>query len=146
MDYQALAEELMGSMYILRQAKPHKQLNRSMQGECFVLQYIAHHGDSVQPSEISNIMGISSARIAAVLNVLGRKGLITREFDPDDRRKVLVNLTENGKAKATAQTREVLDKTIVMLKLLGEEDAKEFVRLIKKLVELMPQFRYADDK
>ena len=53
----------------------------------FVLTYISKHGGSVIPSEISNEMGISTARIAAALGSLESKGLITRRIDERDRRR-----------------------------------------------------------
>lgn len=141
MDYHELALDFMLKMYLLRQAKPHKQLDRSMQGECFVIQYIAHQKGSVVPSEISNIMEISSARVAAALNNLERKGMVTRDIDPDDRRRVLVNLTPKGEKMAKVQNQKLYERTVRMLSLLGEEDAKAYVRITGRLVELVPQMK-----
>lgn len=141
MDYHALALEFMEKMYLLRQAKPQKQMGKSMQGECFVLQYVAHRNGSVVPGEIRNIMGISSARIAAALNSLERKGLVNRDIDPSDRRRVLVNLTPKGKETAKIHNRELYEKTVKMLHLLGEEDAREYVRITGRLAELLPKMK-----
>ncbi len=135
MDYEALAREFMESMSLLRNANPHKQIQESMHGETFVLQYISIHGGSVLPSEISNIMGISTARIAATLNSLEQKGLITRRIDTEDRRRILVDLTSDGKKQAGNHRETILQNTIQLLSLMGEEDAKEYVRLTRKLAE-----------
>ena len=144
MDYQALALKLMERMYLLRQGKPHRQLSQSMQGEHFVIQYIAHHGGSVQPGEISNSMGISSARIAAALNSLERKGLVTREIDVNDRRKILVDLTEAGEALAAAQTKRITERITHVLTSLGENDAEELVRLSGRLLEIMKEIKHGE--
>jgi DNA-binding MarR family transcriptional regulator len=141
MDYHELALDFMEKMYLLRQTKPHKQLDKSMQGECFVMQYIAHQKGSVVPSEISNIMDISSARVAAALNSLERKGMITRDIDPGDRRRILVNLTPKGEEMAKEHNRKLHERTVKLLSLLGEDDAKEYVRLTGKLASRMSRMK-----
>jgi DNA-binding MarR family transcriptional regulator len=115
-----------------------------MQGESFVLHYILHHEDSVLPSEICKIMGISSARIAAALNGLESKGVITRRIDTSDRRRILVDLTPKGKAMAEEQRQEMLENTSKMLSFLGEDDAKEYVRLTGKLAEYITTHKFPE--
>ncbi|WP_313413281.1 MarR family winged helix-turn-helix transcriptional regulator [Sedimentibacter sp.] len=145
MDYEALARQFMECMHTIRRAGPQKPIEESMRGEAFVIQFLSHHGDSVLPSEISNIMGISTARIAAALNSLERKGWITRRIDTDDRRRILVDLTSEGKAHAEQHHRNMMENTIKLLSMLGEEDAREYVRLSKKLAEkVTAQYRKTD--
>ncbi len=139
-DYKKLASEFMGKMYILNKARPHRKLNESMQGETFVLHFLAHHESSALPSEISSFMGISSARIAAALNSLEGKGLITRRIDASDRRRVLVDLTPEGQELAKEHYREMLEKISKLLALLGEQDAKEYVRITSRLAEVVAEF------
>ncbi|MBN7773626.1 MarR family winged helix-turn-helix transcriptional regulator [Clostridium aminobutyricum] len=135
MDYEKLAIEFMEKMHLLKKARPHRQINESMHGESFMLHYLSFQGNSALPSEISNIMGISSARIAAALNSLERKGLITRRIDPSDRRRILVDLTSEGKALAEERHRTMLEETTTLLSMLGEQDAREYVRITGKLAE-----------
>jgi MarR family transcriptional regulator, organic hydroperoxide resistance regulator len=141
MDYKALALEFMQKMYKLRQARPQKQINESMHGEHFILQFIAFHNRSVLPSEISNEMGISSARIAATLNSLERKGMIVRQIDISDRRRILVDLTPQGKSLAEEHHKEAIEMLTKVLGALGEQDAREYVRITGKLAEKASQFR-----
>jgi DNA-binding MarR family transcriptional regulator len=144
LDYKKLAEEFMQKMYVLNKARPQRKLHDSMQGESFVLHYILHHEDSVLPSEICKIMGISSARIAAALNGLESKGVITRRIDTSDRRRILVDLTPKGKAMAEEQRQEMLENTSKMLSFLGEDDAKEYVRLTGKLAEYITTHKFPE--
>ena len=141
MDYNELATELMQKMYALRQARPQKQIDESMQGEHFVLHLISFHQRSVLPSEISNRMGISSARIAAALNSLERKGLITRKIDISDRRRILVDLTPEGKAMADEQHQKAMETLRNTLRQLGENDAREYVRITGRLAELASKYK-----
>ncbi len=133
MNYTELAAELLRGMFALSKSRPHKQVNRSMQGEPLVLQYIALQEGAVLPSEISSTMGISSARIAATLNSLESKGLITRRIDLSDRRRILVDLTPDGRVQAEKHYQMVLKNVAGMLSALGEHDAKEYVRIVGRL-------------
>lgn len=133
MDYQALAEEMLRTLYVLNKARPQRKMHDCLRGEGFVLQYIIFQEGPVQPNEISSFMNISTARIAAALNSLERKGLVTRRIDPDDRRRILVELTEEGKTFADEQRKGMLNHITEMMERLGEEDAVEFTRLMKKV-------------
>lgn len=144
MDYNELAEEFMRHLHMLHRARPHKQMNESMQGEAFVLQYLSMHEGSALPSEISNVMEISSARVAAALNGMERKGMITRQIDPSDRRRILVNLTADGLKLAEERRQEVMRETSKLLSMLGEEDAREYVRITIKLVEQIYNGKYKE--
>lgn len=139
MDYASLALEFMETMNRLRKRNGQKKLNDSMHGEAFVLHYISLHEGNVIPSEISNEMGISSARIAATLNSLESKGMITRMIDVSDRRRILVELTSSGREQVDKHFQEIMKFTTDMLCFLGENDAKEYVRIMRRLAERNPE-------
>jgi len=136
MSYKDLASELLNSMQSLHKARPHKHINEALQGEAFVLHFIAHHDHDVMPSEISQEMDVSSARIAFALNSLARKKLITRHINIKDRRKVIVKATEKGKELADTQYDAVIAAIVNLLKLLGESDAREYIRITDKLADI----------
>jgi DNA-binding MarR family transcriptional regulator len=110
-----------------------------MHGEIFVLAYINRHEGNVIPSEISNEIGISTARVAATLNSLENKGWITRMIDVNDRRKILVDITSEGKKQVENHFQMMTNTTAKMLEYLGEDDAKEYVRIMRKLGERDPE-------
>lgn len=135
MDYRALAVELFSSLNAFKKLRPQKHISESMRGEAFALQYIAMRGGPVLPGEISNEMGISSARIAATLNDLERKGYITRRIDNTDRRRILVESTEKGEMLARLHNQKLLDNITEMLSVLSEDDARELVRILSILAD-----------
>ena len=137
MDYVTLAAELLDKMQVLRKSKPQKHINESLHGEAFVLHFIAGHDGDVLPGEISSEMGVSSARVAAALNSLESKGMITRKIDLSDRRKILVGITPAGRALAEQQQQAVIQGASKMLALLGEQDAKAYVRITGRLEEIL---------
>jgi len=137
MDYEELAKTLLSRMYTLNKTRSQRNINEGMRGEGFVLQYIIRRGGNVLPSEISGFMDISTARMAAALNSLERKGLITRRIDPSDRRQILVDLTDKGKEFAGEKQQHMLQHTTQMLMRLGEHDAAELVRIMERVTDIM---------
>ncbi len=135
MDYRALAGQMLTAMFTLRGVQPHEDVTEAMRGEMVVLLFIAQHGKPARPSEISSAIKRTTARVAATLNSLERKGLVTREIDTSDRRQILVTLTQAGEAEVTRQREEVLRMVTKTLERLGENDARELVRIILRLAE-----------
>ncbi len=136
MDYSKLAEEFLQQMHLFRRFKPQQKINASLRGEEFVLHQIAISGEHIIPSEISGAMGISGARTAATLNGLEKKGYITRRIDPSDRRRILISLTPKGREQEETYRRGLTETLEKMLRQLGEHDAKEYVRITRKMAEL----------
>ena len=135
MDYSALAEELLEKMQLLHKAKSQRDISDALQGEAFVLSYIARQGGGVLPGEIGHVMDVSSARIAQTLGSIEKKGWVTRRIDPGDRRKIIVKLTPEGRAEAEKHRRAVTGLAVEMLRLMGERDAAEYVRITGKLAD-----------
>lgn len=138
MVYAELAEDLVRYLAVLHKHRSQKEINRSMQGGYFILEYIAQRGDFVTPGDISNAMGVSTARIAVALNSLESEGLITRQIDSSDRRRIAIQITPAGKATAEERRRATRDTIEKVLCRLGEADAKEYVRITKRLTEMQP--------
>ncbi len=57
--------------------------------------------DGLNQKELSRRVGIASASSTQIIEALERRGLITREKNPNDRRNIHVFLTEQGRAKDT---------------------------------------------
>ena len=136
MDYKKLSQEFLQMLYKYYQARSQQQLNNAVHGEAFALQYIALHDDVAVPSDIENAMSVSSARIATILGRLEKRGWITRRIDPQDRRRVILKLTESGEERAKKSEQELLALVQRILEHLGEEDAKNYVRIMSKLAGL----------
>jgi DNA-binding MarR family transcriptional regulator len=140
MDYDKLAKEFLESMHSVQKAGHQKMIREGTQGEAVILHFIRKHSGII-PGEISDAMSISSARVAAVLNSLEGKGLITREIDSGDRRRIIVKLTEKGAEEAELLFRRNVELVSELLKRLGEADAKEYVRITGRLAEELSDTR-----
>ncbi|MCK9235828.1 MAG: MarR family transcriptional regulator [Acholeplasmataceae bacterium] len=104
-------------------------------GEEAILLYLLNQSDKnqVTPSEISERLNVSSARIAAGLNRLQDKKYITREIDKDDRRKIIIQLTKAGINTAETMKASKFTRVYQVFNKLGKEDTDELLRIIEKL-------------
>jgi DNA-binding MarR family transcriptional regulator len=137
MDYNELAKELLRNMQSVRRAKHQRYVEEGVRGEAFVLNCIKECKDGIVPGNISDIAGLSSARVAAVLNTLENKEMITREIDSGDRRRIIVRLTQKGTEHAEEQEKGYIEALGNVLMSLGEDDAKEYVRLTGRMAEVL---------
>ena len=78
---------------------------------------------------------MTTSRVAAVLGSLEKKGLLERENDAVDRRRVLVSLTQAGEALCEKRKAHFKSKIALLLSMLGD-DAPEFVRLLGRAFEI----------
>ena len=146
MEAHEMAADLLDNLQMLRKLRPQRNIDSALRGEAFVLGYIALNGEGVLPGEISQQMGVSSARVAKALNGLEHKGLITRQINTRDRRQIVVNVTQSGQTLAEEHRKAVLDEVGKLLNLLGDDDAREYIRLTGKLVALAKDHTWGCDQ
>ena len=136
MEYDVLTQEVFQHMALFFRTATQRRLSQISHGEFFVLNYLLEHGGEALPGAMSSAMEVSSARTAAVLNSLERKGDILRTPDQSDHRRIQVRLTETGKRRVVAVHESAQEGLKALLIKLGDEDAAEFLRLLKQLVAL----------
>jgi len=140
MDYEDLAKEFIQNMQNTRSAHAanrQKSFQDGVRGEVFVLLCIKEEQGRTIPSRISDVTGVSSARVAMVLNSLEEKGMITREIDVEDRRKIIVRITPKGTDHLEEWQKKHIEDIREILESLGEDDAKELVRIIGRIAEIL---------
>ena len=106
-------------------------------GEAAVLLHLHLKTTGTTPSTLAEALQLTSARIANILRSLESKGLIERVNDTVDRRRILVHLTEEGQGFVLRLRRTALDRAYQMLSALGPRDARELVRLMQRIDELV---------
>ena len=115
-------------------------INRANRGELFVLHFLLMSKTEVLPSEISAALNSSTARISALLGALEKKGQIVRNIDKNNRRNILVTITEAGRERAEAEMQEIKNSMTQVFIQMGEEDTAEFLRLTSKFFELFQKY------
>ena len=101
-------------------------------GQARALRVLTHHGE-MRMSALSDHLRIAPRSGTEVADELERRGLLRRRPDPDDRRAVLVALTEEGRrvAEAVRAAREAEGDALFAV--LDEKDRAELARILKAL-------------
>lgn len=136
MDYSILAEKMLLLRAQLSHLPAGEAVSDTCGGEFFALSLLLAGAPSC-PSALSRSMGVSSARIAALLKHLEQKGLVLRRTDEHDERRVNVSLTDAGRKLINERRREAIERVAAALRSLGEEDALEYIRLQQKMLDAL---------
>ena len=114
-------------------------------GEMRLLGCLNAGADGRTAGELSTLLDLSTARIAAMLNNLERKGAITRARDTADRRRVVVRLTEQGRNEVQTSFNEAVACLSEVYRRMGEADTRELLRLSDRAGEIAQQI-YEEQK
>lgn len=133
-EYEELAVELLRLNIGMLQEPAKQKISKMTRGEFFVLNYLMTHQNQAHPVEISRSMMVSTARIAALLSRLEEKQLISRTIDPENNRQVIVTLLPQGLTLIQRIRNEVITASVRMLERLGPEDAREYIRIQRKIL------------
>ena len=86
-------------------------------------------------SELADLLIITPAGVTHLINPLEDRGYIKRLQDRNDRRIVLIGLTDMGTEVAEALIAEVQEQLIGLVNHLGEEDSKTLVNLMSRAID-----------
>lgn len=88
----------------------------------------------LSPSGLAEVLGLTRGALSVRLSTLEERGLVVREHDRDDRRRVRVRLTDAGHRAVAAQLEgeEVKEQRIVSV--LTDREKQVLASLLRKLV------------
>lgn len=139
--YEALAHELMRQGFKLARLRPAHELESSSRGLPAVMQALACADGPLSPGEIARATHVTDARVANALRVLESRGLVERRASTRDRRRVEVSLTEAGRADIAVREREGVRFMAEFLREMGEDDARDLLRVLSRVVEVVERRR-----
>lgn len=114
--------------------KPLGRLNDKYgKGEKAIMFALEKNGGTGTPGELAEFLQVGSGRIGNALKSLEAKGYITRKPSPEDRRVTLVTLTEKGREFGREKHRAFRHFMEELVSAIGEEDAGELMRILKKI-------------
>lgn len=137
MDFEALARQMMETTHPRDRRPPLGHVQKQERMQDMTLRFLLENGGSAAPKELVEFFDVSSARVTKVLGTLEERGFVVRESDCADRRRVTVRLTGAGERSVLALETAHRQRLAEVLARLGEQDAKELVRLMGRLVEIM---------
>ncbi len=97
-----------------------------------VIKIIGMEGE-IMPSTIGNYTGMDKSSLTRMIDDLEKKGMVFRKSDPEDRRKVLVSLTEKG-LECYDYSNQITDE---ILKLADEKDIEDYIQSLETIVRIL---------
>lgn len=109
------------------------------QGETGTLLYLTFVKNGISSSELAENLNVSLPRITSVLNSLELKKLIQKSISNEDKRKTIVNITMIGKEIVLSKKQEAIEKITKIIEKLDEDDINQYIRLTKKIGNIMEE-------
>ncbi len=99
-----------------------------------LLRTVEQHGP-VRVSDIASALGVKTPAVSMLLQAVEERGLVTRDHAPDDRRAILVSLTESGRTATKHAERLRRELTKRYTASLTLDELRSLVRIQSKLAE-----------
>ena len=112
------------------QALRHHRLSRAGREALAVLDGA---GQPLSPTAIAERLIVTTASVTSLLDTLERRGLVERQPDPTDRRRLLIVITQDGKAIVDQFLPEVVALQTAALAPLTETQRRQLVELLATL-------------
>ncbi len=101
-------------------------------GEVIVLFTLNIKGP-INSGELASCLSMKTARIAAILKALEEKGQITRTQRKEDKRIIIVSLTEKGKESCINTVNDLVKRIANAYEKIGREEMDQFKSTLIKL-------------
>ena len=101
-----------------------------------VIKIIGMEGE-VMPSTIGKYTGMEKSSLTRMVDDLEKKGIVFRKTDPDDRRKVLVSLTEKGLRYYNNLNEIEAEMADEILEFVDEKDIEDYVQSLETMVRIL---------
>jgi len=103
-----------------------------------IMRILQYEGD-MTPSELSRKLMLDPSTLVPTVNGLVDKTYVERNRDPNDRRRIILSLTTNGK-KLSDRLWEIPHEHIVVkaVEKMEEDDARQLLQLMQQLVSNLP--------
>ena len=108
-----------------------------LKGEDLFLAVLEEIGGISTPSKLAEYTDFTPARLSAIIKSLEGKGFISRQPDELDKRCTIIEITEKGTEHSKKLRKDIVSNSLEIIEKLGEKDAVEFLRLIKRLFEIL---------
>jgi len=101
-----------------------------------VIKIIGIEGE-IMPSMLGKYTGMEKSSLTRMVDDLEKKGVVFRKTDPDDRRKVLVSLTEKGLDYYNCLNQITTEMADEILQFVDDKDIEDYMHSLETIVKLL---------
>ncbi len=132
----ATEEQIKRLLGELKQAPPSQlfqSIDASTAGMRAILLYLGDTDQVVTAGMVSDYIHVSTARVAVLLKKMEAKGLLEKERNPKDARKVMVRLSAQGRELAARIQGHINEHVGAMIDQVGMERMLEFAAIANEI-------------
>jgi DNA-binding MarR family transcriptional regulator len=133
MEREALDNIIFEQTFQKKIAGKFKELSKN---QPMVIKIIGIQGE-IMPSTLGEYTGMDKSSLTRMVDDLEKKGIVFRKTDPEDRRKVLVSLTEKGLNCYNELTEITVDMADKILKFVDQKDVEDYVQSLENIVKIL---------
>ncbi|MDM7919943.1 MAG: MarR family transcriptional regulator [Methanosarcina sp.] len=133
MERDALGNVIFEQNFQKKIAGKFKELSKN---QPMVIKIIGIEGE-IMPSTLGKYTGMEKSSLTRMVDDLEKKGIVFRKTDPDDRRKVLVSLTEKGLDCYNRLSQITTEMAEEILQYVDDEDVENFMHSLETMVKVM---------
>ncbi|HWV35390.1 MAG TPA: MarR family winged helix-turn-helix transcriptional regulator [Thermomicrobiales bacterium] len=101
----------------------------------FAVHTALEHEGSTRMVDISLDLGVTPRTLTTMVDALEKQGFLTRVPDPEDRRAIQLELTEEGSSLVPVLAQAVESASEVIVSPLGPVERETLMRLLTRLIE-----------
>jgi len=90
----------------------------------------------IMPSTIGDYTGMDRSSLTRMIDDLEKKGMVFRKNDPEDRRKVLISLTDKG-LECYYYFNEIVDE---IFESVDKNDVEDYLQSLETMVRILRKF------
>lgn len=102
--------------------------------------------NNVALSEVRLYLAISKAAISQMLTSLEKKGYINRHVDKNNRRNLIVTLTDAGQKTLEIQSEKFSGKLGKIISRLGENEVKQMITIVNRMIDITAEINSEMEK
>jgi DNA-binding MarR family transcriptional regulator len=102
----------------------------------YIIGGLAIDGLDIPLGQLLKELRVSKQTGGQLVDALVTRGYLDRRVDPEDRRKLVITLTERGKAAAAVQQAARMEVDAALAAVVGEENVRNTHRTLAALVDL----------
>lgn len=136
----ASKEQIQFLLRELKKAPPSElfqSIDSSTAGMRAILLYLGDRDQIVTAGMVSDYMHVSTARVAVLLKKMEAKGLLEKQRDPKDARKVMVRLSDAGRELAAMQRTHIRKHVETMIDQIGMDRMLEFAAIANEIHSIL---------
>ena len=136
MEKDILAKSMMDAFDSINKQELFEKMKITFKGENLMLAILMKMGGKATPGELIQYTECTAARLTAIAKSLESKGFVKRIQNSEDKRSTIIEMTSEGISKFMLLQKEAIESILNLIEKLGENDAREFIRLVQRLSEI----------